>query len=274
MQTQIDEWRAKNGKNIELAILTPCYGGVVHTNYTMCLIQTIELCKRYGIVVSIEFTKNESLVQRARNQLIAKAMFRLTTTHIMFIDSDITWRAEDIIKLILHDREVIGAIYPFKQYNLNVIHDESKMSEIKKRYEIPFNKKMSFEKFFEENLLKFNTNFKPERQQIEKNLLPIKHLATGFMMMKRSCIEKMMDKFPHTKYECDTKQLVGEENKFCYALFDCFIKEGHYYSEDWGFCDRWESIGGDIFCDVTIPLGHSGVTDYRGRLLSTLEIKS
>lgn len=262
-----------NLKNIELIILTPCYGGVVHVNYTICLIKTIELCSHFGIKVYTEFTKNESLIQRARNHLIAKAMFRESSSHIMFIDSDITWEPLDIVKLILHDKEIVGGIYPFKFYNLDSLHDEKQLNKIKEKYEISFNKTISYSEFFKQNLLKFNLNFIPGQQRIQENLLPIRHLATGFMMMKRSCIEKMMEHFPHTKYECDTKHLQGEENKFCYALFDCFLKDGHYLSEDWGFCDRWRSIGGDIFTDVTITLGHSGVTDYSGRILSSLDIQ-
>lgn len=263
----------KNIEQISLVILTPCYGGMVHVNYTVCLLKTKELCSELGIKLHIEFTKNESLIQRARNHLIAKAMFRQDTTHIMFIDSDITWNPIDIIKLILHDKEIVGGIYPFKFYDLNVLHNQEKLQKIKEKYnKAAYHKTLSFPEFLKQNLLKFNLNFIRGEQKIQENLLSIRHLATGFMMMKRSCIEKMIEHYPHTKYDCDTQQLQGNENKYCYALFDCFLKDGHYFSEDWGFCDRWKSIGGDIFTDVSITLGHSGVTDYTGRVLSVLDI--
>lgn len=273
LKSEIDKYKQKkNIDNIELMILTPCYGGVVHVNFTVCLIKTKDLCNELGIKVSTEFTKNESLIQRARNHLIAKAMSYKSVTHIMFIDSDITWNPVDIVKLILHDQELVGGIYPFKFYDLNVITDEDKMKKIKDKYNTSYHKDLSYSEFLKQNLLKFNLNFHSEEQKIQKNLLPIRHLATGFMMMTRSCIEKMMEHYPHTKYDCDTKQLQGTENDYCYALFDCFIKEGHYFSEDWGFCDRWKSIGGEIYTDVSITLGHSGMTDYSGRVLSTLDI--
>jgi hypothetical protein len=274
LQNQINQYKEKNNiKNIVLYILTPCYGGVVHVNYTYTLIKTIELCRQLNIKVITEFTKNESLVQRARNQLIAKAMYNKETTHILFIDSDITWAPVDIINLILHDKELVGGIYPFKTYYLDKLNDEVEMNKIKEKYENSIHQTLPYLEFLKQNLLKFNLNFVGGEQRITKNLLPIRHLATGFMMIRRSCIEKMMEHYAHTKYDCDTGQLMGEENKFCYALFDCYIKDGHYYSEDWGFCDRWTDIGGEIFTDITISLGHSGMTDYYGRVLSTLEIK-
>lgn len=274
LQNQINQYKEKNNiKNIVLYILTPCYGGVVHVNYTYTLIRTIELCRQLDIKVMTEFTKNESLVQRARNHLIAKAMYNKDTTHIMFIDSDITWAPVDIINLILHDKEVVGGIYPFKTYYLDKLHDEVEMNKIKENYKNSIHQTLPYLEFLKQNLLKFNLNFVGGEQRITKNLLPIRHLATGFMMMKRSCIEKMMERYSHTKYDCDTGQLKGDENKFCYALFDCYIKDGHYYSEDWGFCDRWTEIDGEIFADIAISLAHSGMTDYYGRVLSTLEIK-
>lgn len=272
---QIELQKYKEKKNIHeicLYILTPCYGGVVHVNYTCSLLKTIELCERVGIKVVTEFTKNESLVQRARNHLIAKAMHNSNTTHIIFIDSDITWSPKDIINLILHDKEIVGGIYPFKTFYFDKLNDEKEMEKLKQKYTNKVHQTISFPEFLKQNLLKFNLNFAAGQQRIQNNLLPIRHLATGFMMLQRSGIEKMMEHYAHTKYECDTGQLKGDENKFCYALFDCFIKDGHYYSEDWGFCDRWKNIGGEIYADITVTLGHSGVTDYYGRVLSTLEL--
>ncbi len=274
LQKEIQKYKEKkNIQEICLYILTPCYGGMVHVNYTCALLKTIELCQRLSIKVLTEFTKNESLVQRARNHLIAKAMHNPNTTHIIFIDSDITWSARDIISLILHDKEIVGGIYPFKTFYLDKLNDEKEMEKLKQKYTNKVHQTLSFPEFLKQNLLKFNLNFTAGQQRVQKNLLPIRHLATGFMMLQRSSVEKMMEHYAHTKFECDTGHLKGDENKFCYALFDCFIKDGHYYSEDWGFCDRWKNIGGDIYTDITITLGHTGVTDYYGRVLSTLELQ-
>ena len=273
---QIELQKYKEKKNIHeicLYILTPCYGGVVHVNYTCALLKTIELCEKLGIKVLTEFTKNESLVQRARNHLIAKAMHNSDATHIIFIDSDITWSPKDIISLILHDKEIVGGIYPFKTFYFDKLNDEKEIEKLKQKYTNKIHQTLSFPEFLKQNLLKFNLNFVGGKQRVQNNLLPIRHLATGFMMLQRSSIEKMMEHYAHTKYECDTGHLKGDENKFCYALFDCFIKDGHYYSEDWGFCDRWKNIGGEIYADITVTLGHSGLTDYYGRVLSTLELK-
>jgi hypothetical protein len=90
------------------------------------------------------------------------------------------------------------------------------------------------------------------------------------MMIKRNTIEKMIESFPSTKYIDDVGFLQSDENKYAYALFDCGVEDGHYFSEDWLFCDRWMKMGGNIYIDVTINLKHTGIEDYNGSYLASI----
>ena len=62
---------------------------------------TKEILQKYGISVKFEFCKGDSLVSRARNNLVAKAMSDPSVTHIFFIDSDISWDPVNVLKLLL-----------------------------------------------------------------------------------------------------------------------------------------------------------------------------
>ena len=106
--------------------------------------------------------------------------------------------------------------------------------------------------------------------EIENNLVKIKHLATGFMLIKRTVIEVMSKAFPQTKYVDDVNFLSGKENDFAYALFDCGVEDGHYFSEDWMFCHRWQKMGGFVYADVTINLDHTGIETYKGSFISSI----
>lgn len=258
---------------VQVHILTPCYGGVVFVNYTNCLIQTYNVLNSLGVIVSSTLMSNESLITRARNSLIATSMNCPEMTHVLFIDADITWDPYDIIKLIVSDKELIGGIYPFKHYFLEWMNEEFK-EKIEKLHSKDHNKHIDNVKFLQQNLLKYNLNYKKglTTVPIENNCIEIDGLATGFMLIKRSCIEKMMDQYPQTKYTSDGDFIKDDENKWLYALFDCYIKDDRYLSEDWAFCDRWRSIGGKVFADLTIQLSHTGHTHYPGRILSTLDI--
>jgi len=268
----VDEYKLANGP-INLYILTPCYGGLVYVNYTNKLLETQELFLQLGITLKVELMSNESLITRGRNTLICKSMCNMAMTHCLFIDADITWEPMDIIKLIVSNKELCGGIYPFKHYFLDWVNKEF-LEKLAIKNKLPYNDKIDKRAFLEQNLLKYNIQYLPDtsKSNIVHNLLEIALLPTGFMMLKRSCIQKMMDAYPETKHKCDTNFLKEGDDKYMYALFDCFIKNGSYYSEDWGFCDRWRAIGGQIYVDITLSLFHTGISHHNGRILSTMEL--
>lgn len=269
LETIINDYVDKNKPKV--CIMTPCYGGVCFVNYVYCIMKTKETLINYGIEVKIEFCKNDSLVSRARNNLVAMAMSDLSVTHLMFIDNDITWDPINIIKLIISDKPIIGGIYPLKKYNWNKLTKPNFVENIiNKKNNSQLKNMMDDDLLIQHSLLEYNLNHIGTEIKINKNLTEVKHIATGFMMIKRTVIEKMFEAFPNTKYTDDVHFLKGEENNYAYALFDCGVEEGHYMSEDWMFCNRWKKMGGSIWVDVSINLSHTGTEDYNGSFLSSL----
>jgi hypothetical protein len=263
--------------NPKLFILTPCYGGMCYINYLQCLINTLNVFKTYNFPVQVEFCKNDSLVSRARNNLIAKAMHDPACTHVIFIDNDITWNPLSILKLIIANKPLIGGAYPIKRYNWEKLTTNNKYDEtviqkwIKKKNDNPsFNDTVSDVDMIQSSLLRYNINYNDKYIEIKDNLTQVKHLATGFMLMQRQMIEKMMLAYHSTKYTDDINFLRGTENDYAYALFDCGVEDNHYLSEDWLFCNRWTKIGGSIWLDVTINLTHTGTEDYNGCFVSSI----
>jgi hypothetical protein len=267
----IETYKMQQSVPIKICILTPCYAGQCHVNYVISLMNTIDLFQKIGIGYSIEFCKNDSLVSRARNNLIARAMSDYAVTHILFIDNDITWFPADIIKLLLSDKEVVGGIYPLKTYDWSKIKDPRFIQEtLNRKNSSDLRDRISDEKMLKYNLLKYNVNYLEPILHIEQNLARVKHIATGFMMLKRGCIETMMNMHKETKYKDDVGFLQENENDMAYALFDCGVREGHYFSEDWLFCDRWTKLGGNIWIDVTVNLTHTGPEDFEGSYVSSI----
>ena len=265
-------------KKPHLYILTPCYGGMCHLNYVCCLMNTRELFERMGCPLTIEFCKNDSLVSRARNNLIARAMFNKNATHFLFIDSDITWNPMDVFRLMIDDKPLVGGIYPLKKYNWEKLTPQEGQPNfvqqcIDRKNNGPLKMVMDDASMIQSNLLNYNLNHISNQVAIQNGLIKVKHLATGFMMIQRQTLEKLMQAFPSTKYEDDVQYLRPEENIYAYALFDCGVEEGHYMSEDWLFCNRWRKMGGDVFVDIQIALTHSGTEDFRGCFIASLPLQ-
>lgn len=262
--------------NPTLVICTPCYGSVLYVNYTICLTQTIELFRKIGFPLIVEFCRNDSLVCRARNNLIAKALSNKDMTHILFIDNDITWEPIDVLKLVMDNKHVIGGIYPLKKYDWSklVPNPETGVSIIQtileKKNDSLLKEFITDEETIQTNLVGYNINYMSSKLQIDNNIMKVRHMATGFLMIQREALEWMISAYPETKYVDDVGFLSLEESQYAYALFDCGVENGHYYSEDWLFCHRWTSLGQEVFADVSINLHHTGVHDFRGCYLSSI----
>ena len=254
-----------------LYILTPCYGSLCFVNYTNCIISSLSICAQLGIQVQLEFCRNDSLVPRARNNLVARAMNNPNTTHIMFIDADITWNPLDVVKLVTSNQLLIGGLYPLKHIHFDRLKDPNAINNWKKtRDSQPFLENISDEDIIQHNLLRYNFNPNQGSSQIVNSLLEVRHLATGFMMIRRETIECMQKAYPSTKYVDDIGFLRGSENDHAFALFDCGVDNGHYYSEDWLFSERWNNMGGKIYVNATINLTHTGLHDFNGCFLTSL----
>jgi len=262
----------------KLYILTPCYGGQCSVNYIQSMLATIELFRTYQFPVRFEFCKSDSLVPRARNNLIAKAMSDLEMTHMMFIDSDIMWNPVDILRMVLADKALIGGIYPLKKYDWNrIIQDPANpynsnvvQTLLAKKRKSTLKEFLTDEAYLQAYLLKYNVNYLTNYLSIDNNIARVRHIPTGFMLIQRATIAEMFKTFSHTKYVDDVHFLTDQENEFAFALFDCGVIEGHYFSEDWMFCERWSQMGGEVWADVSVNLTHSGMEDYRGSYIASM----
>jgi hypothetical protein len=215
-------------QNSFLAICTPCYGGQVTEKHYVSMVSYTIACMRNNMTFSLETMANESLVTRARNNLVAKCMMNPKITHILFIDADVGFDAESIFKLIAHDKDVVGGIYPKKTFEPNYV---------------------------------FNPSTDSAR---DGDLIEVEDIGTGFLLIKRKVIQTMFDKFPKLKYN-NSINIDNAAEPFMYALFDTSIdKHGNYLSEDYTFCERWRELGGKIYADTSIGLSHTGYYSFQG----------
>ena len=268
---QVAKYVSDNKPN--LCILTPCYGSVCFVDFITCLMASIECLKHYGIKSQIIFCKSDSLISRARNNLIAKALAIKDVTHVLFIDNDISWEPISIVKLILANKPLVGGVYPLKHYFWERLTKDANVvkSWLDHKNDSQLKNMVGDEQLIQHKLLKYNINYlNSGTLNIDNNLARVKHIATGFMMIQRNVFDKMFVAFPSTKYTDDVSFLEPHENEFAYALFDCCVEDGHYLSEDWVFCSRWAKMGGEVWIDVSINLTHTGIESFSGNYVSTI----
>ena len=250
----------------KIFIATPCYGGQLTEAYFRSTIRLLTFCNQHQIPIAFGTIANESLVTRARNVLVAYFL-QSDFSRLMFIDADIEFQVEDVIKLIAHNKEVAVGAYPKKGVNWQRIRESVKQTEE------PYDDK-AIASFGSDYAINFKfINREAKQIAIENGLIRLHDGATGFMMIKREVILKMIEKYPELKYNNDLNT-PPELNPHFYAFIDTMIdpKDRRYLSEDYTFSRRWQEIGGEIWLDPSISLNHYGSFNFQGNPQQIIQI--
>jgi len=247
-------------KGKKLMICTPCYGGVVTEAYAQAMFSVPMLCAQMGVNVGYMTIANESLVTRARNELVYGFM-KTDADYLMFIDADIKFDPKSIIRMMSADKDIVVGAYPLKSIDWAKVVESAKKSEITPE-QASMEAAMYVINVHKPDALKVGHTVDV---QIVGGLLEVYDAGTGFMLIKRHVIEAMIEEFPETLYYSDKDVTLTQEQNTRYALFDTLIDDDkRYLSEDYTFCRRWQKLGGKIHLDVNTVLGHVGTYTFKG----------
>ena len=242
---------------MKLFLSTPCYGGLCLEKYMSSLIKLqVALIRKGGIQLMIDTTENESLVHRARNVAVGRFMQKTDADYFLFIDADVEFDAESVIRLLDSGYDLSCAIYPKKV----VMWDQAKRA---------------VENGDDRNLAMISAslvaNVGARKRTVENGFVEVLDGPTGFMMIKRSVFEEMEQKFPELM--CKNDHQNRDFDDYC-ALFDCMIdpESRRYLSEDYAFCRRYQQCGGRIYADCYTTLGHVGNLPFSGCLNDRLKV--
>jgi GT2 family glycosyltransferase len=107
-------------------------------------------------------------------------------SHIMWIDSDIIFQPEDIMKLLSHDLDIVSGLYHLTPDTYSVV-------------------KLGQE------------NFSHDSELVSKDLIEAKSVGTGFLLVKKGVFEKIERPWFQTGEieEDGKKKFLGEDIYFC-----------------------------------------------------------
>jgi hypothetical protein len=245
-------------------IATPCYGGQIGEPYFRSMMRLAILCNKYDIPYTVSTLANESLVTRGRNTLTSFFMENPTATHLFFVDADIEFNPEDMLRMVAYDKPIVVGAYPKKAVNWDSIINAARRDEEETADTIEGHSSNYVVNF---DWLKDAEGNRTPSVQIIENLVKLKDAGTGFMCIKKEVIQQMFDNHPEMKYVND----INVDMKFephMYALFDTMIdpESRRYLSEDYTFCRLWQNMGGDVWLDPRTALNHVGHYTFRGNI--------
>lgn len=252
-----------------LLIGTPCYGGSLSVSYFHSMRKLLPVLEQRGIGVEFKTLAQESLITRARNTIAAEFLGRKDCTHLLFIDADIGFEPDVVLRLLARGQPLVCGAYPMKGYNWD------KMLETAKTRDSPDALKRAS--------LQFATNLRDEdwpagedrnTLEIEDGFVKVSKAATGMMLIERQVMERMQQAYPDLRY---TNDVAGYDNAHTRGNFWTFFETmvhpvtRRYMSEDYTFCHRWtKGCHGEIWLDVQSRLTHFGSAAFSGSLLESL----
>ncbi|MCM8538164.1 MAG: hypothetical protein NE334_19630 [Lentisphaeraceae bacterium] len=251
------------GKSVMIA--TPCYGGQLSEAYMRGILDVSLIMHEKKIPFYVFTIANESLITRARNSTVAQFLGSPEYSHLLFIDADIEFSPLEFFRLLASDKEVVGGCYPGKSINWQKIHDQvtsgASVEELEAR---SLNYMVNYHLVETEQGSALN---------IENDFVEVNNLATGFLMIRRSVFEKLIESRPQDKYVNDIAGYNSEKTKDkFYLFFDTMCDEsGRYLSEDYAFCTKWREVGGQVWMDIQSKLTHTGFYKFKGDLLPYLK---
>ena len=237
-----------------ILVATPMYGGMCTGHYTIALMNSINTLKGLQVETLLASLMNESLIPRARNELVRLFLNETQCSHIMFIDADMYFNDQAIATLYKADKDVACGIYPKKELDW----DKVSLAASKGKADLP-NYSSSF-------VLNLPHDVKKVEPDLD-GMVEVRHGGTGFMLIKREVFEKLAPHVP--EYRASTKQ--NEKGEFVRPLvkqfFDTSIDEtGCLLSEDYHFCALWRKHGGKVFANTKLKFNHIGTHIFGGSI--------
>jgi hypothetical protein len=294
----------------KLFIATPMYGAMCSGMYTRAMADLSAKMAKYGIPLQFYYLFNESLITRARNYCVDEFM-RSDATHLLFIDSDIGFKADDVIAMMglmiqnPDEYDVMCGPYPKKTISWEKIVQAVNQGVADENPNV-------LENYVGDYV------FNPIKRKSIKISDPaeVAEGGTGFMMVQKRVFEEYAQNYPQFYYKPDhvrTEQFDGSREIMAYfdaliddksqnlvheieAFFDKnpdaskeevirFLADkktgihtetysNRYLSEDYMFCYNVRRMGRKVWMCPWIQLKHIGSYTFGGSLSHIAQINA
>lgn len=225
---------------------TPCL------DYSQSLIATAELFSRVGWEMHGCMVGGLCYVHTARNH-ICDSFLRSSCDELIFIDSDIGWRPEDLLQLCRIERNVIGGAAPYRspEGGFPVVFKQDGEGHYTGSY-IPGS---------------------------DDALLECTIVPTAMLRIQRGVFGKLVETGQALKVLDAGREKYADAPSKIYRFFDFEVEhkvspEGEpyivEYGEDVTFCHKVIRAGFSIWCDPRMTLRHHGKQHFEGCLAQHL----
>jgi hypothetical protein len=217
-------------------IAVPSYSGTLAIEGVKALMLAQMQLLLKGIVLDLVNTAHFSLVQMARNWLVAEFLANQQYTHLLWLDDDLGFSPDGILKLLESNKDCVGGVYTTKNLPGKTIFPYMATGPV--------------------------AGF----------LQPAARLPGGFLLVKRHVVEAVVAGCETYLYDHDgeTREV---PHVFDIAMIPDDEHPGKLrpLGEDYVFCQRVLEAGHEVWARTDIAFSHFGRFAWNGKLSATLE---
>jgi hypothetical protein len=238
---------------ISIFVATPVHSDVSIHYFKACL-EFQKECFVRKLPVMFQVMKS-SLVTQGR-QLCVSGFMESSCTHMLFIDSDISFNYKMIERMVNYDKEICLVPYPIKGLDFDKIKSRIKEGSTLDPRVLGNQYTMSVPD--------------PTNVKVENGFIEVERGPAGCMLIKRSVIEKLIKEYP--EFTINQHTLIDGKlvkRKHMYNFFDTYWNKDDktYTGEDFYFCKLCKHADIKMYALVDEYISHHGEFSYTGRLI-------
>ena len=234
---------------MHVLLATPTVGGIVKTSYANTLFRAAVAITSNG--GRAEFVAVDgSDVAAARNFFANLLLRRPDITHLLMIDSDMSFDGDAILRLLHSNKPVIGAVYARRHMDLQAFGRAARNSEFAPADLAAL-------------VLEYDVQLKAGVLKVVDGMCRVERLALGCAAIRRDVFEDLVAAGVVQLRPDSALQGLGLERPFYDFFGQITCQNGDRLSEHYSFCKRWRSVPeSEIWALVDAPVGRIGDIAY------------
>lgn len=257
-----------NKKQKSILIAIPAYDEKIFAIGMVSIFQNMKELERLGHKVTYTFQLAGAYIDLQRNHLVRTFLETPEYTDLIFVDNDLAFDGDAMVKLMSHDVQVVAGVYPYRSQK-----DEGYPIDIKlddKNFPV--------------------TDF-------DKGLIECDHVPTGMLRIQRSVFDVLRKNYGHMvddkgefmpfgtgfleMYKEVVERLVNEVKKLSglphdkdmtVNLFNPYENtDNRWWGEDVYFCRMCNKSGIKVYVDPSISFVHFGTLHKSGKYADYLK---
>lgn len=218
-----------------VVFMTPSIDHAVTLGYLKSYVETTALLSHHGWATAFQSFGGDPYLAKVRNLLVSTCLKRFpSASDLFFLDADLEWDAEAVLRSIEHPAPIMAGIYPKKNDKPDFPCDLMGDKETGKLLET------------------------------EDGLVRASMVPTGFLRVKREVYAKMAAQ--SARYRDGTGG-----NEECWNIFEMGLflgkqpdgMDGQWWGEDYAWCQKVQAMGYEILVDPKATFGHRGGKTWR-----------